>query len=499
MPHGDPNLAALGAFIRQQRSHLQLTQSLLAGRLGWSQERISILENGKYGVPSLPALVRLAEALGVPVLALVEVLGYPLMDATASPPAARPWSGGTAGLQRALQARVGTPSPTLLKAALDQACDQLVTTLGLDRVDAYIAYMYDPPTNSLVALASSDTPNGRMRTESGLNRLPLTVRNRTTMAFERGEPFRTGNLHADPEVSSGVAETPAAQSLLAAPLQFDGATLGVLVAESSYLDRFSLDDETRFIQAANWVAMVAHWAGIAETVRHTTAGATRRENAGELVTVLAHELDSLLTPLKGRLGVLERRLSHDGRGPALDDVAVATKTVDDMQELLGRIVDVSQLDGGLLGLNLQSVDLTRLVAEVTDELRPIWPQLMVRAGPVPTVRGDPVRLREVLVNLITNVAQHSPKGSPIHLETGREQRQGREWAVVSVADEGPGIHAEVVPNLFDRWRSDGGTGGTRIGLYLSRRLVEAHGGTLTVQNAADRGTTFWMAIPVGGN
>jgi signal transduction histidine kinase len=234
-------------------------------------------------------------------------------------------------------------------------------------------------------------------------------------------------------------------------------------------------------------------------VRHTTAGATRHENAGELVTVLAHELDSLLTPLKGRLGVLERRLSHDGRGPALDDVAVATKTVDDMQELLGRIVDVSQLDGGLLGLNLQSVDLTRLVAEVTDELRPIWPQLMVRAGPVPTVRGDPVRLREVLVNLITNVAQHSPKGSPIHLETGREQRQGREWAVVSVADEGPGIHAEVVPNLFDRWRSDGGTGGTGIGLYLSRRLVEAHGGTLTVQNAADRGTTFWMAIPVGGN
>ena len=165
MPHSDPDLAGLGAFIRQRRIRLHLTQSQLAERLGWSQERISILENGKYGVPSLPALVRLAEALGVPVLALVEVLGYPLMDAT-SGSSARPWTGGTAGLARALQALLGTPPLTLLKAALDQACDQLAVTLGLDRVDAYIAYMYDPPTNSLVALAASDTPIGRMRTES---------------------------------------------------------------------------------------------------------------------------------------------------------------------------------------------------------------------------------------------------------------------------------------------------------------------------------------------
>ena len=71
--------------------------------------------------------------------------------------------------------------------------------------------------------------------------------------------------------------------------------------------------------------------------------------------------------------------------------------------------------------------------------------------------------------------------------------------MVSVAHEGPGIDAKVVPKLFDRWRSDGGTGSTGIFSYLSRRLVEAHGGTLTVQNAADRGTTFWMAIPVGGS
>ena len=135
----------------------------------------------------------------------------------------RPWTCGTPGLARALQALAGIPPLTLLKAALDQACDQLAVTLGLDRVDAYIAYMYDPPTNSLVALAASDTPIGRMRTKSGLNRLPLTARNRTTMVFEHGEPFRTGNLQADREVSSGVSGSRETRSLLAAPLRFDAS------------------------------------------------------------------------------------------------------------------------------------------------------------------------------------------------------------------------------------------------------------------------------------
>ena len=262
------------------------------------------------------------------------------------------------------------------------------------------------------------------------------------MVFEHGEPFRTGNLQADREVSSGVSGSRETRSLLAAPLRFDAAMLGVLVAESSHPDCFSLEDETRFIQGANWVAMVAYWAGIAETVRRTTADATRREDAGGLVTVLAHELDNLLTPLKGRLTVLERRLSSDGRGPSLEDVVVATKTVNDMQDVLGRMVDVSRLDDGLFSLTVQPVDLTRLVAEVAEELRATWPQLVGASCSCARGARRSVRLHEVLVNLITSAAHRSPHGSPIQLGTGREQREGGEWAVVSVAAEGPGIHVE---------------------------------------------------------
>lgn len=135
---------------------------------------------------------------------------------------------------------------------------------------------------------------------------------------------------------------------------------------------------------------------------------------------------------------------------------------------------------------------------MAEELRPSWPDLVVRTGNVPEVEGDPVRLREVLVNLATNAMQHSPKGAPITLTVGREQQDIGVCVVVSVTDEGPGIAPELVPDLFERFRGGGGTGSMGLGLYLARRLVEAHGGTLTVETAVGQGTTFWMAIPASG-
>jgi transcriptional regulator with XRE-family HTH domain len=83
-----PDLHGLGTFIRERRASLHLTQTQLAERLGWTQERISVLENAKYGVPSLQALIRLAEALEVPLDALIEAAGYARMRRSLSAPGA---------------------------------------------------------------------------------------------------------------------------------------------------------------------------------------------------------------------------------------------------------------------------------------------------------------------------------------------------------------------------------------------------------------------------
>jgi two-component system, OmpR family, sensor kinase len=489
MPRDDADLPALGAFIREQRKQLDLTQDQLAGRVGWTQERISVLETGKYGVPSLPALARLAEGLEVPVLALIETLGFPPRGVELD--GASPGGAGNVALQYTLQRLLAIDALTL-KDTLDEASDQMAAAMGADKVDAFV---YDAPSNSLVALGTSNTPMGRRQIESGLGRVPLANRERTALVYETGEVFYIGDAQSDPFIARGVKETLAVQSMLAVPLRANGVIQGVLVAESAQPDRFSPEEQHFFEAASRWVGILAHRAELSEAMREGAAETARREAADEVITALAHDLGNLLTPLKGRLDLLHRRLRSPGQERELEHAQEAARSVAGIQQLVSRLLDISRLDQGLFTLTLQPVDLTQVVEEVAQELRPTCPDLVVRVSEVPEVEGDPVRLREVLVNLVTNAIQHSPTGTPITLGVGREQRDDGRWVVVSVTDEGPGIAPDQMPHLFERFAGDRHTGGMGLGLYLSRRLVEAHGGTLTVETAVGTGTTFWLALP----
>jgi len=490
VPRDNTDLPALGAFIREQRTRMSLTQTQLADRLGWAQERISVLERGKYGVPSLPTLIHLADALDVPVLALVEVLGNRMLGPGlngSSPNGA----GGNAALHYTLQRLMAIDALTL-KEALDQASDQMVVAMGADKVDAFV---FDAPTKSLVALGTSNTPMGRLQVESGLDRVPLANRERIAQVYETGEVFCTGDAKRDPHIALGVRETLGVQSVLALPLRVNGTIQGVLAAESAQRHRFSDEDQHFFIAASQWVAMIAHRAELAEAMRQTAAEAARREAADEVIEALAHDLGNILTPLKGRLDLLQRRLGQGGQERELQHAREASRSVTGIQQLVTRLLNVSRLDHGLFALALQPVDLSQLLEEVVEELRPTWSDLVLRVGDVREVDGDPVRLREVLVNLVTNAIQYSPEGAPITIAAGNEHRENGAWVVVSITDEGPGIPADVLPHIFERFGGGHGERGMGLGLYLSRRLVETHGGTLTVETAVGRGTTFWLALP----
>src|SRR5579875_14225 len=126
-----PSLETLGRFIRERRSSLGLTQEQLAARLNWTQERISVLENGKYGLPSVPALIRMARALDVPFADLLAAAGYP--DVTS--PSTREMD-DTAGvvLRYALQQLLAIQAHTV-DDALNQASDLLVHAMGADKID----------------------------------------------------------------------------------------------------------------------------------------------------------------------------------------------------------------------------------------------------------------------------------------------------------------------------------------------------------------------------
>jgi two-component system sensor histidine kinase BaeS len=106
---------------------------------------------------------------------------------------------------------------------------------------------------------------------------------------------------------------------------------------------------------------------------------------------------------------------------------------------------------------------------------------------------DPLRIREVVMNLLSNAVRYSPVGSTVWVEA----EAGADSVVVRVRDNGPGISAEDLPHIFDRFYKGTTSSGSGLGLTIARGLVTAHGGTIAAVSHPDTGTTMTVTLPIG--
>ena len=116
------------------------------------------------------------------------------------------------------------------------------------------------------------------------------------------------------------------------------------------------------------------------------------------------------------------------------------------------------------------------------------------AANMPLVDIDPRRLRQVLTNLLTNDLRYSPAGGSIRL-AGESDGEN---ILLSIQDDGPGISPEDLPHVFERFYKSADSGGMGLGLAIAKHIVEAHGGSITAENAPDRGTIFRIKLPMTG-
>ena len=117
--------------------------------------------------------------------------------------------------------------------------------------------------------------------------------------------------------------------------------------------------------------------------------------------------------------------------------------------------------------------------------------------------GDEPRLRQVLTNLLDNALVHTPAGTPVTVRVARTERDGRPWAVLEVADRGPGLTPEQRERVFERfYRTDTARsrarGGTGLGLSIVAAITAAHGGTVEVDSEPGAGATFRVLLPLTG-
>lgn len=214
----------------------------------------------------------------------------------------------------------------------------------------------------------------------------------------------------------------------------------------------------------------------------------------DFVAMASHDLASPLTVLRARAQLMLRRKTFDEESM----VAMLDQTTR-MDRLIGDLRQLAQIEGGGLSLQREPIDLAMLAQEAVTRacslttghrVRLVAPEALV------TVVGDRFRLAQVFDNLLNNAIKYSPQGGEIVVRVEADGREAR----MSVSDQGIGIAPEALPQLFERFyrgRHTGGEAGLGLGLYITRMLVEAHGGRIWAESEVDSGSIFTIALPRG--
>ncbi len=220
----------------------------------------------------------------------------------------------------------------------------------------------------------------------------------------------------------------------------------------------------------------------------------------DLLATVSHELRTPLATIKGYSTMILdyfSKLSSDEKRDCLKSIDNST---DRLTKLVDNLLDTSRMEAGLLKLEKVSTNVSQLIQRVTAEasVRAGQHNIVMKLGnKLPRVNIDAKRIRQVLDNLVDNAIKYSPQGTEVLISA---QRTGREL-LISITDQGSGIPAEELTNVFDRMyrieqRLSSGKDGIGLGLYICQRLIEAHGGRIWAESIMAKGSTIHFTLPI---
>ncbi|MBC2903466.1 sensor histidine kinase [Streptomyces cupreus] len=240
------------------------------------------------------------------------------------------------------------------------------------------------------------------------------------------------------------------------------------------------------------------------SLRDTEARRRTERSHAELIATVAHELRSPLTSVKGFTATLLakwERFTDDQKRLMLETVDA---DADRVTRLIAELLDISRIDSGRLEVRRQPVDIGAAVGRHIQAYvaagQPADRFLLRLQQPLPDLWADPDKIDQVLSNLLENAVRHGEGTVTIDVTPTASPREGggHENAAtsVTVSDEGSGIPEESMNRVFTRFWRGSKRGGTGLGLYIVKGIVEAHGGTITVGRAQGGGAEFRFTLPV---
>jgi len=291
------------------------------------------------------------------------------------------------------------------------------------------------------------------------------------------------------------------RSEMAAPLRIGDEVIGVVDVESRQLAAFDQGTLGLLTRLADQVALVVHSARLRARQAETLERLRELDQMkSDFVAIASHELRTPLTAIHGYVQTLVRRF--DRLSP--DEVRLFLDTIDRQSSRMTRLVEdllfVSKIEAGALRAHVEEVDLAASLESTLESLGPgERSRVNVRVGAAEgPVVIDSDKLEQILRNLLGNALKFSPEAASVDVDAAVDGGQ----IEISVTDHGVGIGPEELPHIFDRFHQASAvltraTQGAGLGLYITKRLVDALGGTIEVRSAPAEGSTFIVRIPQG--
>lgn len=381
---------------------------------------------------------------------------------------------------------------------------QGITEVGISHVDlASLAQALAVQVEQVfaadhVGLILGDGDEARAIVERGPSDLP---RPSPTDGIIRWVVENRGPLlyHGGLEAPQGDLERNLGGSWIVVPLATEETFIGVLYAGSTMPGRFRDDDLDLLQMLGTRVALALDHARAVEAEREARAlmiaASETAQVRNEFIAVAAHELKTPLTSIRMAAQMATRRLG-DADPTMLALVEQVVAQAGRLNRLVVALLDASRVDLGRLEMQPQETNITAIVRDIVQSTRRTSDrEITLDESDEVVAEVDPLRFEQVVMNLMDNAVKYSPAMRPIVARLACEAGAFR----LSVRDQGIGIPEGSREHVFDRFfqgHSESRQSGLGLGLYISREIVQAHGGTITAEFPADGGSLFTVCMPL---
>ena len=313
------------------------------------------------------------------------------------------------------------------------------------------------------------------------------------------------DILSDPDYAPGIAVAAGWRSGLAVPLIRNGLPIGVITAVRAHVGPFSSEQIELVTNFADQAVIAIENARLFNEIQDKSRLlAEANQHKSQFLGNMSHELRTPLNAIIGLTDMMVGNPARFGTEKALEPLRRVLGAGRHLLTLINDILDLSKIEAGRMELNLASFSLAPVIDEVVKTIEPLVAkngnQVAVHCdGEIGTMRADQMRLRQALLNLMSNANKFTERGT-ITIDARHRQENGDDWITLAVTDTGIGMTPEQMGKLFQEFSQASSStaskyGGTGLGLVISRRFCQMMGGDITVASEPGRGSTFTIRLP----